>query len=136
MAGYSGTPLPRKLGIKENQRIALVNKPESFQKQLGALPTNTHVVSKLTAPLDLVVLFVESERALARQFPAIAKKISTNGMIWVAWPKKSAGVPTDLSFDLVQRIGLECGLVDVKICAVDEVWSGLKFVIRLKDREK
>ena len=136
MAGYSGTPLPRKLGIKENQRIALVNEPGSLQKQLGALPTNTHVVSKLTAPLDLVVLFVESERALARQFPTIAKKISTNGMIWVAWPKKSSGVPTDLSFDLVQRIGLECGLVDVKICAVDEVWSGLKFVIRLKDRKK
>jgi hypothetical protein len=136
MAGYSGTPLPKKLGIKENQRIALVNKPESFQKQLGALPTNTHVVSKLTAPLGLVVLFVESERALAKQFPAIAKKISMNGMIWVAWPKKSAGVPTDLSFDLVQRIGLECGLVDVKICAVDEVWSALKFMIRLKDRKK
>ena len=136
MAGYSGTPLPKKLGIKENQRIALVNEPGSFQKQLGALPTNTHVVSKLTAPLDLVVLFVESERALAKQFPAIAKKISMNGMIWVAWPKKSSGVPTDLSFDLVQRIGLECGLVDVKICAVDEVWSGLKFVIRLKDRKK
>jgi len=136
MAGYSGTPLPRKLGIKENQQIALVNKPGSFQKQLGALPTNTHLVSKLTAPLDLVVLFVESERALAKQFPAIAKKISMNGMIWVAWPKKSSGVPSDLSFDLVQRIGLECGLVDVKICAVDEVWSGLKFVIRLKDRKK
>jgi hypothetical protein len=136
MAGYSGTPLPRKLGIKENQRIALVNEPESFQKQLGALPTNAHVVSKLTAPLDLVVLFVESERALARQFPAIAKKISTNGMIWVAWPKKSSGVSTDLSFELVQRIGLDRGLVDVKICAVDEVWSGLKFVIRLKDRKK
>ena len=136
MAGYSGTPLPKKLGIKENQRIALVNKPGSFQKQLGALPTNTHVVTKLTAPLDLVVLFVESERALAKQFPAIAKKISTNGMIWVAWPKKSSGVKTDLSFELVQRIGLDCGLVDVKICAVDEVWSALKFVIRLKDRNK
>jgi len=136
MAGYSGTPLPKKLGIKENQRIALVNKPASFQKQLGALPTNTHVVSKLTAPLDLVVLFVESERALAKQFPAIAKKISTNGMIWVAWPKKSSGVSSDLSFELVQRIGLDCGLVDVKICAVDEVWSALKFVIRLKDRNK
>ena len=73
MAGYSGTPLPRKLGIKENQRIAMVNEPESFQKQLGALPTNAHVVSKLTAPLDLVVLFVESERDLASQFPSIAK---------------------------------------------------------------
>lgn len=136
MAGYSGTPLPRKLGVKENQRIALVSEPRSFLDQLGALPKNTHVVSKLTAPLDLVVLFVESERALSKQFPAIAKKISTNGMIWVAWPKKSSGVPTDLSFERVQRIGLDCGLVDVKICAVDEVWSGLKFVIRLKDRKK
>jgi hypothetical protein len=136
MAGYSGTPLPKKLGIKENQRIALVNEPGSFQKQLGGLPTNTHVLSKLTAPLDLVVMFVESERTLAKQFPAIVKKISTNGMIWVAWPKKSSGVKTDLSFELVQRMGLDCGLVDVKICAVDEVWSGLKFVIRLKDRKK
>jgi hypothetical protein len=136
MAGYSGTPLPKKLGVKENQRIGLVNKPSDFESLLGDLPVNVHVVKRLTAPLDLVLLFVVAERALAKQFPSIAKKIAPNGMIWVAWPKKSSGVPTDLSFERVQRIGLDCGLVDVKICAIDEVWSGLKFVLRLKDRKK
>jgi hypothetical protein len=136
MAGYSGTPLPKKLGVKENQRVGLVNKPSHFESLLGDLPVNAHVVKRLTAPLDMVLLFVEAERALAKQFPSIAKKIAPNGMIWVAWPKKSSGVPTDLSFERVQRIGLDCGLVDVKICAIDEVWSGLKFVIRLKDRKK
>ena len=136
MAGYSGTPLPKKLGLKEKQRVALINEPASFQKQLGKLPDDTVIVEKLSAPLDLVVLFVDREKLLAKQFPALAKKLSSNGMIWVAWPKKSSGVPTDLAFNNVQRIGLDCGLVDVKICAVDEVWSGLKFVIRLKDRKK
>jgi len=136
MAGYSGTPLPKKLGLKEKQRIALINEPASFQKHLGKLPDDTVIVEKLSAPLDLVVLFVDREKLLAKQFPSLAKKLSSNGMIWVAWPKKSSGVPTDLAFNNVQRIGLDCGLVDVKICAVDEVWSGLKFVIRLKDRKK
>jgi hypothetical protein len=136
MAGYSGTPLPKKLGVKENQRIGLVNKPRDFETLLGDLPVNTQVVNRLSAPLDLVLLFVETERALAKQFPSVAKKIAPNGMIWVAWPKKSSGVPTDLSFERVQRIGLDSGLVDVKICAIDEVWSGLKFVIRLKNRKK
>jgi hypothetical protein len=136
MAGYSGTPLPKKLGIKENQRIALVNEPENFQSLLGAVPDTSEIVPKLSAPLDLVMLFVESEKTLAKQFPPLAKKLSIDGMIWVAWPKKSSGVPTDLIFDRVQRIGLDCGLVDVKICAIDDVWSGLKFVIRVKDRKK
>jgi hypothetical protein len=136
MAGYSGTPLPKKLGIKENLRIALINAPNNFKSVLGVLPTNTYIVSRLEAPLDIVLLFVDREELLARNFPQIAKKISSKGMIWVAWPKKSSGVATDLIFDRVQRIGLDCGLVDVKICAVDEIWSGLKFVYRLKDRQK
>jgi hypothetical protein len=136
MAGYSGTPLPKKLGVKENQRIALVNEPENFREQLGTLPEASEIVQRLSAPLDLVLLFVDREKTLAKQFPSLAKKLSSNGMIWVAWPKKSSGVPTDLIFDRVQRIGLACGLVDVKICAIDDVWSGLKFVIRVKDRKK
>ena len=136
MAGYSGTPLPKQLGVKENQRIALINQPANFEKELGALPATTTIVEKLTAPLDLVMLFVDSEKTLAKQFPSVAKKLSSNGMIWVAWPKKTSGVPTDLAFGCVQRIGLDCGLVDVKICAINEVWSGLKFVIRVKDRKK
>jgi hypothetical protein len=136
MAGYSGTPLTKKLGIKENLRIALVNAPKNFLSQLGALPATTKIVARLDKPLDLVVLFVDSEKLLAKEFPRLAKKLSSNGMIWIAWPKKASGLATNLSFDVVQKIGLQCGLVDVKICAVDEIWSGLKFVYRLKDRPK
>lgn len=136
MAGYSGTPLPKKLGINESQRIAFVNAPHNFEELLGAIPPTTILLKRLTAPIDLVVLFVDKEKKLAKEFPRIAEKLSPNGMIWIAWPKKSSGVPTDLIFNRVQRIGLDCGLVDVKICAIDEVWSGLKFVIRLKDRKK
>lgn len=136
MAGYSGTPLPKKLGIKENLRLGFVNAPKKFISELGKLPSNTRVLSRLSSPLDLVVLFVDRERALSQQFPELASQLSSNGMLWVAWPKKSSGVATDLSFENVQRIGLDCGLVDVKICAIDEVWSGLKFVYRVKDRKK
>jgi hypothetical protein len=136
MAGYSGTPLPKKLGVKPNQRIALVNAPTDFAKVLGRLPENAAIVKRPSGPLDLILLFVDREQTLAKQFPILANKLQSNGMIWVAWPKKSSGVATDLVFEKVQRIGLDCGLVDVKICAVDDVWSGLKFVIRLKDRRK
>ena len=136
MAGYSGTPLPKKLGIKENQRIALLNAPKDFLPELGDLPEGTSIVKRVTAPLDLVLLFVDRERVLEKQFAQLAKKLSPNGMIWIAWPKKSSGVLTDLIFDRVQGIGLSSGLVDVKICAINETWSGLKFVIRLRDRTK
>ena len=136
MAGYSGTPLPKKLGVKPNQRIALVNAPNDFAKVLGRLPENAAIVKRLDGPLDLILLFVDREQTLTKQFPILANKLQSNGMIWVAWPKKSSGVATDLVFEKVQHIGLDCGLVDVKICAVDDVWSGLKFVIRLKDRNK
>ena len=136
MAGYSGTPLIKKLGIKEGFRIAIVDGPSNFLKTLGELPASTKVVSSVAAPLDLVILFTESEQQLIKKFSLLAEKLTANGMIWVGWPKKSSGVPTDLSFDSVQRIGLGAGLVDVKICAIDEIWSGLKFVYRLKDRKK
>lgn len=135
MAGYSSTPLFKKLGIKENSRLAFVNAPKGFQDYLGPLPDNAEVVKRLTKPLDLVLLFVTTERALARDFAKLAGKLTDNGMIWIAWPKKSSGVATDLSFERVQRIGLDAGLVDVKICAIDETWSGLKFVYRLRDRK-
>jgi hypothetical protein len=138
MAGYSGTPLPKKLGIKDDSRIAFVNAPKDFQDYLGPLPATAEVVTRLSnssKPLDLVLLFVTSERVLIREFAKLAAKLATNGMIWIAWPKKSSGVATDLSFERVQRIGLDAGLVDVKICAIDQTWSGLKFVFRLKDRK-
>ena len=134
MAGYSSTPLAKKLGIKEGSRIGLVNAPKNFESELGELPHGAQFVKRLTNSLDIILFFVLTERALARDFARLAKKLATNGMIWIAWPKKSSGVTTDLSFDCVQRIGLDAGLVDVKICAIDDTWSGLKFVYRLKDR--
>ena len=134
MAGYSGTPLAKKLGIKEGSRIALVNAPKDFRSALGELPDNVEFVSRPTKSLDMILFFVMSERVLARDFAKLSEKLVTNGMIWIAWPKKSSGVTTDLTEQRVQRIGLDAGLVDVKICAIDETWSGLKFVYRLKDR--
>lgn len=134
MAGYSGTPLAKKLGIKEGSRIALVNAPKDFRSALGELPDNVEFVSRPTKSLDMILFFVMSERVLARDFAKLSEKLVTNGMIWIAWPKKSSGVTTDLTEQRVQRIGLNAGLVDVKICAIDETWSGLKFVYRLKDR--
>ena len=134
MAGYSGTPLDKKLGIKEGSRVALVNAPENFETELGELPDNVKFMKSTTRSLDLILFFVLSERILAKDFAKLAAHLTSNGMIWIAWPKKSSGVTTDLTFERVQRIGLDAGLVDVKICAIDDTWSALKFVYRLKDR--
>jgi len=134
VAGYSSTPLAKKLGIKEGSRIGLLNAPKGFQSELGDLPENVEFAARLTNSLDIILFFVLTQRELARDFSKLAKKLVSNGLIWIAWPKKSSGVTTDLSFESVQRIGLDAGLVDVKICAVDDTWSGLKFVYRLKDR--
>ena len=134
MAGYSGTPLAKKLGIKEDSRVSLVNAPPGFEKELGELPPGAELSSRGNKPFNLVLLFVKSESALKKQFSKYAQKINRDGMVWVAWPKKSSGVTTDLLFENVQKTGLSAGLVDVKICAVNDIWSGLKFVYRLKDR--
>ena len=134
MAGYSGTPLARKLGIKEDQRIALVNAPGNFQEELGSLPAGAMVVPRLQSSLDLILFFAGSQSELTKNFARLAARLVPNGMLWVAWPKKNSGVKTDLSFEVVQSVGLEAGLVDTKICAVSDVWSGLRFVRRVKDR--
>lgn len=136
MAGYSGTPLIKKLGIKEGFCVALADPPKGFKKELGSLPAKAKYASVVTESLDVVLLFVKSEAELRSKFLVLAANLVANGMIWVAWPKKSAGLATDLSFTNVQRIGLDAGLVDVKICAVNDIWSGLKFVYRLKDRAR
>jgi hypothetical protein len=133
VAGYSGTPLVKKLGIKSGFGGAFVNAPANFTRQLD-LPPDVSINSRTRAPLDFVLLFVKSEKDLTAKFLRYSMKLKPEGMIWVAWPKKSSGVATDLAFANVQTIGLAAGLVDVKICAVDDVWSGLKFVFRLKDR--
>jgi hypothetical protein len=133
MAGYSGTPLVKKLGIKPGCNIVFVNAPSGFADTLD-LPSDVTVNSRSRQPLDFAQLFVKSEKELKTKFSECAKRLNASGMIWVSWPKKSSGVATDLSEDAVRAIGLAAGLVDVKICAVDDVWSGLKFVFRLKDR--
>ena len=136
MAGYSGTLLTKKLGIKEESRVAFINAPTGFRKTLGLMPAKSKIVSQTEENLDLILLFVKRESQLAKAFAPLAAHLQPAGMLWIAWPKKSSGVATDLAFTNVQRIGLEAGLVDTKICAVDETWSGLKFVFRLKDRPR
>lgn len=134
-AGYSGTPLVKKLGIKSEYSVVFLNAPVDFVGGLD-LPTGV-IVNKAPRPsLDFALLFVKTEKELMQKFSHVAAKLKPSGMLWVAWPKKSSGVVTDLSFTNVQAIGLAAGLVDTKICAVDDVWSGLKFVFRLKDRAR
>jgi hypothetical protein len=132
MAGYSGTPLAKKLGIKEKFRIALVGAPDGFRKELGELP-GVSFVTTVQSQLDLILFFARTRSELERNFPRLAAKLAPAGMLWIAWPKKASGVATDLADYNVRQIGLDGGLVDTKVCAVNEVWSGLKFVIRLKD---
>ncbi len=135
MAGYSGTPLVKKLGFKEGFRVGLVNPPPGFKKELNPLPDDIKIiVGNLPKPLDLILLFADSQKTLKREFPKAALKLTEKGMLWIAWPKKASGVVTDLSDNSVRQIGLAAGLVDVKVCAVNDIWSGLKFVYRLQDR--
>ena len=136
MAGYSGTPLIKKLGIKPGFKVAFVNAPPDFVQSLD-LPADTTLCSSSSRkPHDFVLLFVKSKSELAQKFALMAAKLKPDGMLWISWPKKASGVKTDLSDNVVREIGLSEGLVDVKVCAVDDVWSGLKFVIRLQDRPK
>ena len=134
MAGYSGTPLPKKLGIRENFRVALVEMPADVRAELKEALVDCKVLRD--GPLDFAMLFVKTQAELKQQFSKIAKQLAPAGMLWVSWPKKTSGVATDLNENHIRRIGLDAGLVDVKVCAVNEVWSGLKFVIRVKDRKK
>ena len=131
-AGYSGTPLVSKLGLKSGARMQLIGAPPGFEDTLGRIPDGVTRVARGT--LDFAMLFTRAKSELERGFPRLRDRLESNGMLWVAWPKKASGVETDISEGIVRSIGLEAGLVDVKICAVDHTWSGLKFVRRLKDR--
>ena len=130
--GYSGTPLVRKLGIKPDARILFVSAPADFAALLGPLPESTRI-SK-AGSLDFAIVFVKAKSELTKQFPKLRDRLESNGMLWVAWPKRTSGVETDLTEGIVRDYGLAAGLVDVKVCAIDDTWSGLKFVRRLKDR--
>jgi hypothetical protein len=135
-AGYSGTPLVKKLGIKEGFRVALVGAPDRFQSELEDLPHGVSFVTSFQEQLDFVLFFAKTRAELTRNFSRLAAKLQPAGMLWIAWPKRTSGVASDLSDGIVREIGLDAGLVDVKVCAVNEIWSGLKFVIRVKDRPK
>jgi hypothetical protein len=134
MAGYSGTPLPKKLGIKEEFRFVLLGMPQDVKAELKSTLAGCKAVKD--GPVDFAMMFVKSAAELKQQFPRFAKQLAPAGMLWVSWPKKASGLASDLNENEVRRIGLEVGLVDVKVCAVNEIWSGLKFVIRVKDRDK
>ena len=133
-AGYSGTPLVRKLGLKPGHRIAVINAPPDFRTTLGSLPPKAQLSDRLGTDLDAIVAFVEWEKDLRAGFPKLIKSVKPDGMIWVAWPKKSARRPGDMTEDRVRAVALPIGFVDIKVCAIDEVWSGLKLVLRLEKR--
>jgi len=134
MPGYSGTPLPKKLGIKNGFHICLVKAPAEVRGELREAMSSCEVLSGPRGPLDFVMFFTKSHTELSREFSRLAKELATAGMLWVSWPKKSSGVATDVDENVVREIGLAAGLVDVKVCAVTEIWSGLKFVRRVRDR--
>jgi hypothetical protein len=131
---YSGTPLPKKLGIREGSRVFLAGAPEGFDAVLGPLPTGVQRLGRAGSAMNVVVLFVTQERDLRARFARLAGGLEPAGRLWVAWPKKASGLPTDLDFDIVQRIGLDAGLVDNKSASVTDAFQGVQFVYRLKDR--
>jgi hypothetical protein len=133
-AGYSGTPLVKKLGIKENFKIRAIGAPSNYFELLGGLPEGVTALKKKSSETDFIHLFVKALSELKAQLPHIKNEIKKNGTIWISWYKKSAGIATDVTEDKIRDIALKEGLVDVKVCAVDEIWSGLKLVYRLKDR--
>ncbi len=135
MAGYSGTPLIQKIGIKPGHRVLLRNHPASFVKELGKFPDGAKSADRISGKANVIVYFTERAAELEKDFARLSAALVPDGMLWIGWPKKASGRPTDLTEDTVRRVGLACGLVDVKVCAIDETWSGLKFVIRVKDRK-
>lgn len=134
MAGYSGKPLVQKIGVKAGHRLALAGEPDGFIKELAPLPDAVKVVTGGRGQLDCVILFADQARTLESRLTRWAERLTPAGMLWIAWPKKASGVVTDVTEALVRQTGLGIGLVDIKICAINDVWSGLKFVRRVKDR--
>jgi hypothetical protein len=133
---YSGTPLPKKLGIKEGLRILLVNPPDGFDRLLTPMPDGAQLLAKVAKPLDVGILFATEQAELIRWFDRMVAALDTAGRLWVAWPKKASKVATDIDFGFAQGIGLDAGLVDNKSASITEVFQGLQFVYRVKDRPK
>jgi hypothetical protein len=136
LAGYSGTPLPKKLGIRAGTRVALLSPPAGFAAELVPLPEGVRICSQARGRFDVIVYFVTRRAELARRFPVLARALDPAGGLWIAWPKKTSGVASDLAEDSVREVGLGAGLVDNKVAAIDSTWSGLRFVIRLQHRPR
>jgi hypothetical protein len=134
MAGYSKRPLGQKLGYKEGQRVCVLDAPDAYREMLGPLPDGLRWVASLRGRFDLIHAFTTSASGLARRYPRLRDALEVDGALWVSWPKKSSGVTTDLTEDVIRQLALDGGMVDVKVCAVDDVWSGLKLVFRIADR--
>lgn len=134
-AGYAKKSLVEKLGIKAGAKIIVLNPPPNYAETLGKLPPNTTIVDKLESALDFIQFFTKGSAELEKQFRALKKSLAPDGMLWISWPKGAAKMQTDLNENIVREIGLNHQLVDVKVCAIDKIWSGLKFVYRLKDRQ-
>jgi hypothetical protein len=136
MAGYSGRSVVQKLGIKPGFRIFVDGAPASYDDIIGRLPTDVTLAPRLKAPLDMAHVFATQVIVLRKKLPACREAIAPDGMVWVSWPKKSSGVATDVTENVVRDTALSLGLVDVKVCAIDDIWSGLKLVIPVKQRGK
>jgi hypothetical protein len=134
VAGYLGTPLPRKLGIREGSVVAFVGAPAEFARALGALPPSTLVKRRAVGPLDVIVAFFTRRAALERRLDTLGRAIHPDGGLWVGWPKRSSGVATDITEDVLREVALPRGLVDNKVCAIDDTWSGLRLVWRRSER--
>jgi hypothetical protein len=128
--GYSGTPLAKKLGFKPGLRVAVIGAPTNYRKLLAPLPAGVDLGTRVGKSTDIVHLFTTSKAELAAKLPAWLKVLPTDAVIWVSWPKKTSKVPTDITEDTIRAVALPMGLVDIKVCAVDETWSGLKLVLR------
>ena len=135
MAGYSGTPLVRKLGIRPNERVIAINAPTGYAKLLGDLPAGAAITNRITSNATFVHLFTMHRAELVERLTALRSQLDDAGVLWVSWPKKSAKVATDVTEDTIRAIALPLGFVDVKVCAVDDTWSGLKLMIRRENRK-
>ncbi len=135
MAGYSGTPLPQKLGLKANEAVVLINAPENYAELLGEIPTGIAFSKRMKTGARFVHLFSKKRSELQKKLAILRQQMADDGTLWVSWPKKSAGVPTDVTEDVIRAVALPLGFVDIKVCAVDETWSGLKLMVRRTNRK-
>ena len=132
--GYSGTPLAKKLGIKDGFHINLINAPEYYLSLFTDLPPNLYFVDKTDEKIDFIHFFTKSRNEYTELLPSLKQQIKSNGIIWISWPKKASKVATDITEDIIRNFAIEIGLVDIKVCAVNDIWSGLKLVIPVRDR--